>query len=350
MSRCRLLLSFAFGARRSVRMLAALCLAVVLGAHAAAAGDAIRVAFVSSSLVSIPLVLADAKGFFRAQGLDATLIPFESAQPIAVAIAGGDADFGSTGLTNAFFVLANQGALRIIGGATVEHPGFHSLGVIVSNQAHAAGLKSYAEFAGRSVGITQIGSPLQYALACVVQKYGVDMKTVRVVGLQSNANVASAITGGQIDASVMSSANLYAVVNRGGARLLGWVEDEVHGTQVSGTFTATKLANDRPETVRRFLVAFRKAAQAWNAAFLDANGNRADQPDAPEMIALMAKGLNQPPDVITRALNYLEPEARVAVDDIQRMLDWYEAQGMQKIHIDARSMVDLRYAKLVGDE
>jgi len=118
---------------------------------------------------------------------------------------------------------------------------------------------------------------------------------------------------------------------------------------VSGTFTSTKVANDRPETVRHFLAAFRKAAKLWDAAFIDADGNRADQPSAEEMIAIMAKGLNQPPDVIRRGLNYVEPEARVAVGDIQRMLDWYEAQGMQKVHIDARSMIDMRFAKLVED-
>ncbi|HEX3970297.1 MAG TPA: ABC transporter substrate-binding protein, partial [Stellaceae bacterium] len=98
--------------------------AAVVGA---AANEPIRVGIVSTSLASIPLVVADAKGFFRDEGLDAKIVPFESAQPIVVAIAAGDVDFGSAGLTDAFFVLANQGALKVIGGDTVEHPGFHGL-------------------------------------------------------------------------------------------------------------------------------------------------------------------------------------------------------------------------------
>lgn len=333
--------------RRALAALAILAV-VALGSRAAAATeDPIRVAIVSTSLASIPLVVADAKGYFRDEGLAATIVPFESAQPIAVAMTAGDVDFGSTGLTDAFFVLANQGALKIIGGDTTEHPGFHGLGFAVSNQAYAAGFKSYDGFPGRTVGITQLGSPLQYSLALMLQKHRIELKTVRVVGLQSNANVASALTGGQIDAAIMSSANLWSVVNRGGARLLGWLDDEVHGAQVSGTFTSTKIADTRPDTVRRFLAAFRKAAQAWDNAFLDAQGNRADQPDAAAMIAIMAKGLNQPPAVIAQGLNYVDPEARVTLGDLQRMLDWYEAQGMQKGHIDAASIVDRRYAKLI---
>jgi NitT/TauT family transport system substrate-binding protein len=311
-----------------------------------AAAEKISVGIVSTSLASIPLVVADAKGYFRDEGLDATLVPFESAQPIVVAIASGDVDFGSAGLTDAFFVLANQGALKVIGGDTVEHPGFHGLGFIVSNQAYAAGLTSLDGFAGHSVGITQLGSPLQYSLALMLDKHHIDLKDVRVIGLQSNGNVASALTGGQIDASIMSSANLNAVLAKGGGKFLAWLDDEVRGTTVTGTVTSTKIANGRPETVKRFLAAFRKAAKTWDAGFVDAQGNRADQPSAPELIALMGKGLNQKPEVIVQGLNYVEPEARVNLGDMQRMLDWYQAQGMQKMHIDAKNIIDMRYVTL----
>jgi NitT/TauT family transport system substrate-binding protein len=334
--------------RRARRALAAAALALLLGARDAVAGDPIRVAFVSTSLASIPQVVANAKGYFEDEGLDVTMVPFQSAQPIALAMIAGDVDFGSSGLTDAFFVLANQGALKLIGGDSTEHAGFHGVGFVVSNQAYAAGLTSFAAFASHTVGVTQLGSPFQYALARVLQKHGVDIKDVRIVGLQSNANVASAITGGQVDAAIMSSANLYAVVNRGGAKLLGWVDEEVGGGQVSGTYTTTKIASERSDTVRHFLAAFRRGAAAWDAAFVDAKGNRADQPTAGEMIDLMAKGLNQTPDIVRLGLNYVEPEARLNLADLQRMLDWYEAQGMQKVHIDGKTLVDLRYAKLTG--
>jgi NitT/TauT family transport system substrate-binding protein len=334
---------------RPTAALAALGIAACVGTTSASAGEPIRIGIVSTSLASIPLVVADAKGYFRDEGFDVTMVPFESAQPIVVAIAAGDVDFGSAGLTDAFFVLANQGSMKIIGGDTVEHPGFHGLGFIVSNQAYAAGLTSLDGFAGHSVGITQLGSPLQYSLALMLEKHHIALKDVRVIGLQSNGNVASALTGGQIAASIMSAANLNALLARRGGKFIAWLDDEVHGASVTGTVTSTKIANDRPDTVKRFLAAFRKAAKTWNAGFIDAQGNRADQPSAPELIALMAKGLNQKPEVIEQGLNYVEPEARINLGDVQRMLDWYEAQGMQKMHIDARSIIDMRYAKLFND-
>ena len=325
-------------------------IALGLGTQPAAAGDAIRAGYVSTSLASLAIVVADAKGYFKDEGLDATLVGFESSDAIALAVASGDVDFGTTGLSNPFFVLARAGSLKIVGGDTTEHAGFHAVGFVASNQAFAAGLKSTADLAGHSVGITQIGSPLHYALALVVKKHGIDLHSVRVIGLQSNSNVASSLIGGQIDASIMSSGNLLAVTNRDGGQFLSWLEDEVPNAAVTGTVASTKVTESRPETVRHFLAAFRKAAQAWDAAFLDANGKHADQPGAQEMIELVAKGLHQPTKVIIDGLNYLDPEARLNVAAMQRMLDWYEAMGMQKTHLDARSMVDMRFAKVTSGE
>jgi NitT/TauT family transport system substrate-binding protein len=336
--------------RRAGRTLTTACTVALFGAHAATAGDPIRVGYVSTSLASIPVVLADAKGYYKDEGLDATLVGFESSNAIALAVASGDVDFGTTGLSNPFFVLARAGSLKIIGGDTAEHAGFHTVGFVASKQAYAAGLKSTADLAGHSVGITQLGSPLHYALMLTLQKHGIDIKDVRVLGLQSNSNVASSLMGGQIDASIMSSGNLLAVTNRDGGKFLSWLEDEVPNSAVTGTVASSKIIDGRPDTVRRFLAAFRKAAQAWDAAFVDANGNRADQPAAQEMIDLMAKGLHQPPKVIVDGLNYVDPEARLNVGAMQRMVDWYQTMGMQKASIDAKSMIDLRFAKLVEPE
>lgn len=332
---------------RAVAVIAGFTAATLLGPRAVAAGDPIRVGYVSTSLASIADVVADAKGYYKDEGLDAAIVGFESSDAIALAVASGDIDFGTTGISNPFFVLAKAGSLKIIGGDTVNHAGFHAIGFIASNQAYAAGFKSMADARGRSFGMTQAGSPLHYSLAMVLERHHIDIRDVRVVGLQTNANVASALTGGQIDGSIMSSANLLAVTNRNGGKLLGWLEDEVpYNLAVTGTVVSTKLAATRPDTVHHFLAAFRKAAQAWDAAFVDADGNRADQPSAAEMIALAAKGLKQPTQVIVDGLTYVDPEARIDVNVVQRMLDWYEKMGIQKTHTDARSFIDMRYAKL----
>ena len=309
----------------------------------AAAADKIKIAVVSS-LSSAPILVAEAKGYFTDQGLDAALVHFDSAQPVAVAVAAGDIDFGSTGLTGAFFTLAHNGILKLIGAGTWERKGFHGLGLIASNQAYAAGVTSIAALKGHSVAITQLGTALHYNLSLMLHKDGVDLKDVRVLPLQSNPNVASAITGGQADAAMLSSGNAFTLINKGNAHLLGWLGDEMGEAQGDGTYTSAKDANDRPDVVRHFLAAFRKGEATWDAAFLDANGKRADRPSAPEMIGIVAKGLGVSPEVVRLGVPYFDPKARVSMPDVQGALDWYYAQGMMKTHIDARTITDFRYA------
>jgi NitT/TauT family transport system substrate-binding protein len=316
---------------------------MALGATPAAAADKVKVAVVSS-LGSAPIFVADAKGYFKDEGLDVELVHFDSAQPVAVAVAAGDVDFGSSGLTGAFFTFANNGVLKLIGAGTWERPGFQGLGLIASNAAWDSGVKTIAALKGHSVAITQVGTALHYALYLMLKKYNVDIKDVRVLPLQSNPNVASAITGGQADGALLSSGNAFALINRKSAHLLGWLGDELGNAQGDGTYTSTKDANDRPDTVKHFLAAFRKAEQTWDAAFLDANGKRADQASAPEMTAIAAKGLGVSQDVVKLGLPYFDPQARVSVADVQGALDWYYAQGMMKTHVDARKITDFRYA------
>ena len=297
------------------------------------------------SMGGAPLYVAEDMGFYKDEGLDAELVWFDAAQPVAVATASGDVDFGSTGITAAFLNLAAQGTLKIIGAGTWERKGFQSIGFMVSNQAYAAGVHSLKDMAGHSVGITQIGTPLHYNIAFALEAAGVDLKTVRFVPLQSNPNVASAIKGGQVDAASQTSANIYPLVERGEAKLLGWASDTVEG-ESEATFTNTKFANDHPDAVKKFLTAFRKAEATWDAAFTDKDGKRADQPSAKRMMEIAAQRLSLPPDVLARGVGYYDPQARVAIADVQRAIDWYYAQGMIKEKLDAASLVDKRFAIL----
>ncbi len=57
-----------------------------------------------------------------------------------------------------------------------------------------------------------------------------------------------------------------------------------------------------------------------------------------------AQGLGQSEAVIRLGLTYFDPEIRVSPRDIQASLDWYYAQGMLKTPMEAREMIDFRYA------
>ena len=110
--------------RMGVRALVAAALATGLLAGAGAAARAavpIKMCTVQS-MGGAPSFIAKDKGFFAREGLDAKIVTFSSAQPIALAVASGDCDFAATAMTAAFFNLAGQGTLKIIAGSCGSKP------------------------------------------------------------------------------------------------------------------------------------------------------------------------------------------------------------------------------------
>jgi len=316
------------------------------GAMPSFAADKVK-AGVVRSMGGSPNFIGKEKGFFAEQGIDVDIVFFDSAQPIAIAVASGDCDVGATGVTAAFFNLAAQGTLRIVGSGTWEHPGFQSIGFLVSNQAYEAGLHSLKDIGGKKGGITQSGTPLQFAIALAAEKYKVDYNTIQILLLQSNPNVGTALTGGQADFAVQTVVPAYSVINKGGAKLLGWQGDELAPTQNEAFFTSTKMINERGDVLKRYMIAYRKSMAYFHDAFADANDKRRDGPAANEVQEIAAKYLGQPLEQIKLGLPFFDPQGRLVEKDFVELAAWYKAQGMIK-DVDVKAMIDRKNAILVA--
>lgn len=323
-----------------LKTIIALAALIGLAAHAAAA-DRIKIGVVKVA-ANGPNFIALDKGYFAAEGIDAEIVPFDSAEPVAVAVVSGDVDFGATGPGAAFYNLAGQNKIRIISGLAREVPGFPVFAFVVSNQAYAAGFTRFQDLGGHSISVTQFGAPSHYAIALIEQKFAIDPKTVTITPLQSLPNQVSATSGGRIDAGVILATVATPAINRGALKLVGYVGD-VTPIQTGVLFTSAKHADRDPDLVKRFLVAFRKAALDYHNAFIGEGEKRRDGPTAPEILAIISKYVGQSPDQLRAGISYIDAEATLDVTDILRQLAWFQAQGMVKPNIPIDQIYDKRY-------
>jgi NitT/TauT family transport system substrate-binding protein len=312
---------------------------IALVPHATA--ETIKIGALKSVAVG-PVYLGIDKGYFAAEGLSAEITFFDSAQPVAVAAASRDIDFGVSGFTGGLFSLAGQGALRVIGGYSREVPGFNFNAYVVSIRAWEGGLRSYKDFAGHSFGISQIGSPPHYSLALLAEKYHFDLASVRLQPLVSIANIAAAVVGGQVDTASLLGTPAIPIIARGEVKLLGWTGDETPW-QLGALFTATATANERRDTVERFLRAFRKGSRDYHDAYTGAGEKREDGPSTAAASPVIAKYTGLTTEQVGQGIVYVDPDARLDVKDVLHQIAWYRSQGLVKGDVDGDQMIDKRY-------
>jgi NitT/TauT family transport system substrate-binding protein len=321
---------------------AGIALAATLAA-APAQAESIKVGL--SKLLSYPATpIAVERGYFKEQGIDAEMVFFDSAQPVAVAVASGAVDFGVAGLSAAFYTLAGQGQLRMIAASGYEQPGFYNIVLLGSLKAYDAGLKSPKNLPGHAVAVTQLGTSLQLNLARIADKFGVDLKSIEIKPLQSNSNVVSSLTGGTIDAGIIPATPALPLIAKNEVKALSWVGDDVPGNTGSAAFAGTKTANERSDLVKRFLIAYRKGMKDFHDAFTDAQGKRKDGPGAAAMLELLAKFTGMSTDTIDKATPYVDAQGRIDVKDIESQIAWYTAQGQIRGTVKAEALIDTRYA------
>jgi NitT/TauT family transport system substrate-binding protein len=322
-----------------------LCLAaaLVVTALPAFAADHVKVGTTRLiGYVTVPVGLAH--GYFQAEGLDVEQVFFDSAQPIAVAAAAGDIDFGIAGPSAGFYNLAAQGHVKLIGASGGDSKGFHALEFLASNKAWDAGLKTPHDLPGHTVAITQLGTALHNVIGVLAERDGFPMSAIEVKPLQSNNVVISALVGGTVDASVAPNGPILNLVDKGQIRFLGWTSEYAPlkaGVMLLGS---KRALDEHGDIVKRFLTAYRKACSDIHAAFADKNETRTDSPTAPDIIKIIGEFTGQPPAQVENSAPYVQPDARIDLAAYANQIAWLRSQGLLKDDIHIEDLVDKRYA------
>lgn len=321
----------------------AVCAASLITAAPSKAADEITVAaltFVSSS----PLFIAQERGYYEEEGLEVSFEFFRAAQPVAVAIAAGDADFGVTAFTAGFYNLAGNGSLKVIGAQSREEPGFEFSAYLASNQAWEGGLRSPEDLPGHSLGLTQRGSSFHLMLGLLADEVGFDVDSVSLSTLESVPNMISAVSTDQVDAVILPGWIARRVENDDQGHIIGWVHDYTP-YQLGGLFTSTENVEERRDVVERFVRAYQRGAADYAEAFhqFDEDGNRVFGEEAEALIPIIQQYTEATPEAIKASASYIDPEGALDVGSIYQQVDWFKGQGLIGGHVEADSFVDLSF-------
>ncbi|MBR0692041.1 ABC transporter substrate-binding protein [Bradyrhizobium lablabi] len=294
---------------------------------------------------SAPVFIAQDKGYFRDVGLDVELKFFDAAQPIAVATASGDVDFGITAFTAGLYNLAGKGTLKVIGGMSREKAGYPLIGYFASKNAYAAGLKTPKDLAGKRVAVTQVGSSFHYSLGLLADKYGFKLSEVKIVPLQSLSNAAAALKGETVDAALLPVSTARTLMDSNGAKLLGWVGDETPW-QLGAVFASPKTLT-HAALVTKLLAALARADREYHDVILAVvkDGVAPIDEKTRPLLDIIAKYTNLPVEQVVGNCAYIDPDGRLDVKNVSNQIAWLQEQGFVDKGFDANAIIAKDYVK-----
>lgn len=293
-----------------------------------------------------PSFVAYERGYFKDQGLEVEFKFFQAAQPMAVAIASGDVDYGVTAISGALINLANKGAIKIIGGALQEEPGIDGQIILVSKQAYEDGVTSPAMLKGRSFGITQAGSSFHYMAHKIAQKEGFDGSEIKTVPLQKVGAIIGALKSGQVDSWSIVPHIAKALSKGPAVEQIGMIAEYIPDYQVTTVFTSTENAENKQDLTKRFLKAFSMGADDFNAALVD---KTAGDQAAEDMVVLIHKYVyaSKPyekaaPSIRNGAMR-INRNAALNITNVKDQLAWFQSEGLVSKDITIETLVNTNY-------
>jgi len=205
--------------------------------------DRVRFAYPAKSLNYLPITMGRDKGIFQAEGIELQMVLVASTIQVT-ALTTGDIDF--SGAQSQVMAGAARGLpVKVVGFLTTK-PSFW----LMSKPE----IKSMSDLKGKIIGITAIGSSTDTLARFLVSKNGLTPdREVAFIGTGTTANILTAMKAGTVDAGVLSPP-FNAMATQMGYRTLAYFGDYVEQS-LSGVGTSDKMIRERPELVRRMLVA-----------------------------------------------------------------------------------------------
>ena len=316
-------------------------------AVSAQAQDTIKIGLLRLTSHS-PSIIAEAKGYFAEQKLKVEFVTFQAAQPMAVAIASGDVDFGVTAISASLLNLAQKDVVRIIGGALTESQGIDGQKILVSKSAFDAGLVTPAQLKGHSFGVTTQGSSFHYMAHKIADKEGFARSEIKIKPLQKIPAVIAALKSAQIDAWSIVPNIAGALTKSGEIKAIGNVSDYVDGYQVTTIFTSKKNVMERRALVQKFIVAFEQGVDTYNAALVRKTLAVAETDAVVKMIhqyVYSDQPIEKAGPRIKAGAMLVSPNGELNLASVKDQLEWFQSEGMVSKDLTMDQLVDTSFVK-----
>jgi len=219
-------------------------------------------------LYYLPLTIAEQLGYFKAEGLEVTVVDFAGGARALQAVVGGSADVVSGAFEHTVNMQAKGQRLRafVLQGRAPQI-------VLGVNPKTFANYKSTADLKGKKIGVTAPGSSTNVMVNFILAKAGLKPSDVSIIGVGAAQGAVAAMRAGQIDA-ISNLDPVITLLQRSGdlkivsdTRIVAEAEKVFGGPMPAGCLYAPQTFIDKnPATVQALANAIVRADKWIQAA------------------------------------------------------------------------------------
>lgn len=318
------------------RMLAgAIALGLALGAGAAP----VRIGTTNSSS-DAPLFIAEAKGYFKAEGIDVEFTDFDSAAKMIAPLGTGQLEVGAGSPTAGFYNAVARGLdVRMVADKGSMPQGYGYLGVMIRKDLVDSGkVKSIADLKGGKIALPAQGTTTDATLNEALKKGGLKWTDVDVVYMGFPQHVI-ALQNKAVDASVTTEPSATRAEQMGAAVRYMSGDVAYPNQQVAVILYGGKFIKEQPEIGRKFMRAYIRAVRDYNDAL---KGGRLAGPNANEIIGILTKHTNikDPKVYASITPNGCDPDGKVNEASLRRDLDFFRERGLIEGNVKVEQVID----------
>ena len=237
--------------RAAFSSLALLALIAIAGEVAWAAEKpsklaAVRIGYVSRSILDMPFIIARDRGLFREEGLEPELIFLKAAQTIPAILAGG-IDFGTA--TGTAITAALSGVDVRVVFAMSDKPSFDLIAL--------PSITDVQQLRGKKLGITAFGALAETLARQIFSANKVPAEQVTFLPLGTSDVMYLALKARTIDATMLQIPQNFLAVDEGFRKLASGAD--VYRAVQGGLTTTKATISDRPELVTKMIRATQRA-------------------------------------------------------------------------------------------
>jgi NitT/TauT family transport system substrate-binding protein len=213
--------------------------------QSADAPQKVRIAYASRSSSAVPQYVAQSKGFFKAEGLDAELIQMNPRLG-ATAVVNGDVTF-ATPFTSTFRGILQGFPMKLVLVHFKKGPYY----VMVRPE-----IKEVQQLKGKKIGVATIKGTDQLVAEEMLQAKGFNTALLQAVAIGDGPVRMQALISGAVDAICVAPPHDFMLRKMGYPALVG--PPEV-GLPSAGMLTSDRLIRENPQLVRRTLKSLLRA-------------------------------------------------------------------------------------------